>query len=179
VGRQLSQWLIFINLTYLTFQTLPTWLRSEVGTRLNKGLDKTMVTRIGRFLIVGVTATGINMASMFILMEYLFSNGDMQYNAANFLSMSIGVFAAFTMNRHWTWRDVSTNRKTGIWRQFLLYCAAAGAGLILRIILFALLNHLAPIHYLVNVIIGIGAAAFLDFILYNRYVFRASHQKGA
>ena len=96
----------------------------------------------------------------------------LQRNIANFLAILVGITTAFALNRKWTWHDSKKELGIALFQQYLLYCGAATAGALLRIVLFAFLDYFTALYYLINVVIGIGAAAILDFALYNRYVFR-------
>ncbi len=55
--------------------------------------------------------------------------------------------------------------------QFFLFNLAALAGILIRIVLFALLD-LTGLYYPINVALDIGVAAVIDFILYDKIVFR-------
>ena len=133
------------------------------------------IKKIFRFIVVGALAAAVNIAAMYILTASLHMDGTIQRNLANFLAMLMGVTTAFILNRQWTWEDSPKKAGTGLVYQYFAYCTSAGAGAILRIVLFAALDYLTSVHYLFNVMIGIGAAAFLDFFLYNKFVFASQN----
>lgn len=55
--------------------------------------------------------------------------------------------------------------------QFVSFNFAAVAGIFIRVIVFAILEKIG-VFYLLSVAIGIGLAAIVDFILYDKIVFR-------
>ena len=130
-----------------------------------------LIKKMVRFFGVGIIAAVVNITAMYLLAAQFQMIYAVQRNLANFLAMLAGVTVAFMLNRHWTWDESAKKAGKGLLYQFFLYCASAGAGAFLRVLLFVALDFLTPIHYLVNVAIGIGAAALLDFFLYNKYVF--------
>lgn len=135
--------------------------------------EVTAIQKALRFVVVGAVAAIINLVAMFLFAMQIGDNWAWQRNLSNFIALVIGTTVAFLLNRCWTWDDSPKKKGKNLFYQYLLYCSSAGLGAILRICLFAVLDSLTSVHYLVNVMIGIGAAAVLDFFLYSKFVFRS------
>jgi putative flippase GtrA len=71
----------------------------------------------------------------------------------------------------WTWKDVPKKQGKSLLGQFISFNLALLAGIVLRVILFAVFEKWG-VFYLLNVAIGIGIAASVGFILYDKLVFR-------
>jgi len=127
--------------------------------------------RVKKFLIVGGSAAVVNLGAMSLLVELLGFEGYYLKNLANILSMEVSILYAFIFNRKWTWKDAAKKEGKKLISQFVLYNFAVLIGISIRIVLFALLE-LTGLYYLFNVAIGIGVAAIVDYMLYDKFVFR-------
>jgi putative flippase GtrA len=129
------------------------------------------VIRVVRFCVVGGIAAVINLAVMYGFVDVMAFDTFVLRNIANGLSLACGMSAAFILNRAWTWSDAKRETGIALVRQFLMFCSSAALGIALRIGTFALMDYFWGIPYLINVTLGIGLAASVDFILYDRIVF--------
>ena len=127
--------------------------------------------RIQKFVVVGISAAAINLGSMVIFVELFGFEEYLLKNLANAISMEISIVCAFACNRLWTWYDAPKKTGKKLVGQFLIFNLAVLTGVLVRIGLFALFE-LYGLYYLINVCLGIGVAAVLDFILYDKIVFR-------
>ena len=127
--------------------------------------------RVSKFILVGGTAAVVNLVLMAIFLEALHFKSYFLKNVANIISMEIGIIYAFICNRLWTWYDAPRKAGRQLLGQFLIFHLAVFAGVLLRIGLFAFFE-LYGLYYLLNVSFGIGIAAVLNFILYDRIVFK-------
>ena len=127
--------------------------------------------RASRFAVVGGIAAAVNLVAVWSLISFFFAEQVIYRNLANILALFFGVTTAFFLNRKWTWQDSPQFCGFALFRQYLIYCISASIGGMVRIVLFAWLDYLDVVHYLINVTIGIGVAAIIDFLLYNRFVF--------
>jgi len=127
--------------------------------------------RVIRFLIVGTSAAIVNIALMIFFVELLSFKTYILKNIANVLSMEVSVFYNFLLSRIWTWGDVPKKQGKGIVLQFISFNLAALTGILARVTIFALLDNLG-VYYLINDFLGIGSATVLDFILYDKLIFR-------
>jgi dolichol-phosphate mannosyltransferase len=127
--------------------------------------------RLKRFLIVGSSAAIVNFALMIFLVEALSFNTYVLKNIANVISIEVSVFYNFLLSRVWTWGDAPKRQGKGLFSQFIFFNLAALTGIIIRIIVFAVLDKLG-VFYIINVFLGIGIAAIVDFVLYDKLIFR-------
>jgi putative flippase GtrA len=127
--------------------------------------------RIMKFLIVGFSAAAVNFLLITILIELLGFKGYFFKNLANILAIEMSAVYNFSISRLWTWKDAPRKRGKGMIGQFISFNLALLAGIVIRIILFAVLEKWG-VFYLLNVGLGIGIAACINFILYDRFVFK-------
>ena len=135
--------------------------------------------RIMKFLIVGCSAAIVNFLLITIFIELFGFKGYFLKNLANILAIEMSAVYNFSISRLWTWKDTPRKQGKSLVAQFISFNAALLAGIILRVILFAVFEKWG-VFYLLNVAIGIGIAACIDFILYDKFVFRRGrYQKRA
>jgi putative flippase GtrA len=127
--------------------------------------------RIMKFLIVGCSAAVVNFLLITIFIELFGFKGYFLKNLANILAIEMSAVYNFSISRLWTWKDAPKRQGKGLVGQFISFNLALLVGIVLRIIFFAVLEKWG-VFYLLNVAIGIGIAACIDFILYDRYVFK-------
>jgi putative flippase GtrA len=127
--------------------------------------------RIVKFLIVGCSATLVNFLLISLFVEILGFKSYFLKNVANISAIEVSAVYNFSISRLWTWRDAARKQGKGLVAQFISFNLALVAGIVLRIILFAVLEKWG-VFYILNVAIGIGLAAGIDFVLYDRLVFK-------
>ena len=133
--------------------------------------------RIKRFLIVGLSAAIANFLIISLFIELLGFNSYFLKNLANLLAIEISAVYNFCISRLWTWRDAPRKHGPNLVPQFLSFNLALLAGIVIRVILFAVLEK-CGVFYLLNVALGIAVAAGIDFVLYDKLVFRRErHQE--
>lgn len=130
-----------------------------------------LTDRVKKFLIVGSSAAVVNFILMIIFVELFLFKTYFLKNLANILSMEISIFYNFLFSCLWTWGDAPKRSGKGLIAQFASFNLAALTGVSIRIIVFAILEKFG-IFYLLNLAIGIGLAATVDFILYDKLIFR-------
>jgi len=133
--------------------------------------------RIKRFLIVGLSAAIVNFLIISLFIELLGFKSYFLKNLANLLAIEISAVYNFCISRLWTWRDAPRKHGPNLVPQFLSFNLALLAGIVIRVILFAVLEK-CGVFYLLNVALGITVAAGIDFVLYDKLVFRRErHQE--
>lgn len=127
--------------------------------------------RILKFLISGCSAAIINLGLFYILVACLQFNTKLLENVGNALSMEVSIIYNFILSRFWTWNDARKEYGPKLIKQCTLFHIAVGFSIVIRLIMFPILQFFG-VHYLVNAIVGIGTAAIVNYILYDRIVFR-------
>lgn len=138
---------------------------------LNRYISKRLKNRIRNFVIIGGLAAIVNLGTMIFFVEVFGFKGYYQKNAANIITMEISIIFNFIFQRQWTWKEAPKKHGKGLFLQFCMFNGSAIAGVLMRTVLFAILEFLG-VFYLINVTFGIIAAATLDFILYDKIVFK-------
>ena len=127
--------------------------------------------RIRKFLIVGFSAAIVNFLLISFFIEIMGFKSYFLKNLANILAIEISAVYNFSISRLWTWRDAPRKQGKSLVAQFISFNLALLTGIVIRVISFAVFEKWG-IFYLLNVAIGIGIAAGIDFILYDKLVFR-------
>lgn len=107
---------------------------------------------------------------MYLLVSELGLNTKALENIANAISMEISVVYMFFLSRNWTWNDTQKFYGAKLLKQMISFHLAVGFSLLLRLILFPLIQVLG-IHYIINTITGIGVGAIINYVLYDRIIF--------
>jgi dolichol-phosphate mannosyltransferase len=129
--------------------------------------------RVRKFLLVGASAALVNLSVMVFFVEVLGFKTYLLKNLANVLSIEISIIFNFALSRAWTWGDVPAKKGRNLAGQCVSFHAANLIGLITRAVLFAVLES-AGVYYILNMILGVGIAASMSFVLYDRIVFKRS-----
>ncbi|HON55486.1 MAG TPA: GtrA family protein [bacterium] len=146
--------------------------------------------KLAKFVIVGGLSFIVNFISYYLYFVFLyiihfgFNNiGNFQEfkdfvnsqyihkDISNILSIEISVLVNFILSRNWTWRHIEKHYGRLLWWQCLKFHLAIVPGMIVRAILFSILNHIYRIHDVLNIIIGVLIAMVLNYILYDKLVF--------
>ena len=139
-------------------------------------LDRALLDRVKKFLVVGVSALAVQLCLMTAFVEGTGCTAHLFMNLGNLITGEMALIYAFFLNRNWTWKVLPSQRERSLLRQLALYHAANGLGLVLRLALFAVLD-IAGVHYTINLITSVGIVSVLSFGMYNKFVFakQANH----
>jgi dolichol-phosphate mannosyltransferase len=130
-----------------------------------------LTDRVKRFLIIGSSAAFVNFLLMILFVEVFWFKTYFLKNLANASSIEISVFYNFLLSRLWTWVDAPKKQGKSLIAQFVSFNLAALTGLGIRVFVFAILEKWG-VFYLLNVALGIGLAATVDFLLYDKLIFK-------
>lgn len=137
------------------------------------------VARVGaKFLIVGGISTLIEVTAFNVL---LFAAG-WDLVPAKIAASLIALINAYFGNREWAFKHRERRQRTDEIVRFLvvnLLCTALGAGLVwLGVEAAGIILNRQPGPYVTNVVnlVSIVVVVFARFLLYNRFVFRASQK---
>lgn len=126
--------------------------------------------RLFPFLVVGGSAFILNWG-LFKLLRLAGLSTPFLINLALALSIEVSILYNFTLQYHWTWRDSERLRGRALFLKGLTFHGAVGAGALARLLLFPL-GQLFQLQDDLNFVIGVAAATVLDFVLYDKVVFR-------
>jgi dolichol-phosphate mannosyltransferase len=132
--------------------------------------------RFWKFAMVGASGVLVNMATLFVLAEYV--NADLVI--AWMFAVGVSILSNFLLNNAFTWRDVRhSSRIHFLLRGALAYpVAIAGIGANFAVY-YPLLKYVTEAfpYYLIFNFMGILAATAVNFILSSRLVFKPSLPK--
>lgn len=125
--------------------------------------------KIIRYFISGSTAALVNIAVLFICVEYL----HIWYIAGTCIAFVFGLTTSYTLQKFWTFKD---NSREDMHMQFLWFTAFAIIMLGLNAFLMYVLVDRAHLWYILAQAISIALIAFLNFTFFNRVLFNQSKQ---
>ncbi len=127
--------------------------------------------RILLFLVGGGSAAVVNLVLAYVGVDLLGLNSDLQQNYVNIVAMEISLIYSFLIYRAFVWRIKTWDTAQIFLRQLPLYHLSAGTGILIRVLLFPLLQ-LLDVHYLLNVALGILVGAAVNYVLTDNFVFK-------
>lgn len=123
-----------------------------------------------RFLLGGGVAALFNLLLITVLIEHFGFDTPWLRNVANIVAIELSLLLSFVIYRKWVWPGGSRRLKSLLFRQLPLYHLAAGLAVLLRVLLFPLLDHWR-VSYAVNTLVGILLSAAINYVLSDRLVF--------
>ena len=126
--------------------------------------------RILPFIVIGGTAFFINWG-LFKLFRMAGMTSRVQVNLALAVSMEISILYNFALQYRWTWKDTDRLRGWSFLARVAAFHGAVGVGALLRLILFPI-GQLIDLQDDLNFVIGVAAATLIDFVLYDKVVFK-------
>ena len=137
-----------------------------------------MLSRLIKFGIVGLSGVAVNCCTLFICKEYIFEtinvNGfDLSLNISIFFAMSLSIINNFTFNYLWTWKDrVIHNKKFSVLTvKFSKYLFASSGAILIQ---FIGINTLVKMNfnYIVASLITIAIGSLINFLINNYWTFK-------
>jgi dolichol-phosphate mannosyltransferase len=132
-------------------------------------------TRVLRFLLGGGLAAFFNLALIALLIEHFGFDTPLLRSVANIIAIEASLLFSFVVYRTWVWPGGDWSIKEVLLRQLPLYHLSAGAAVLLRLLLFPVLDHLG-VSYGVNTLIGVLLSASLNYVISDRLVFKSRDQ---
>ncbi|MBI4087897.1 glycosyltransferase [Candidatus Kaiserbacteria bacterium] len=131
------------------------------------GLSKIFgsILRLGRFLISGGIATGVNLLALYVLVHVL----EMWYLTSSIIAFFVGFIASFTLQKFWTFKD---RRRDVMRKQLVIYLAIVLVNLILNTALVYIFVEYGKLWPLVAQALAALIIAFEGFFAYKYFVFR-------
>jgi dolichol-phosphate mannosyltransferase len=127
--------------------------------------------RILLFLVGGGSAAIVNLVLAYIGVDLLGFSSELQQNYVNLVAMEISLVYSFFVYRAFVWRIKTWDKAQILLRQLPLYHLSAGAAVVVRTLLFPLLQLLG-VHYLSNIALGILVGAAMNYVLIDNFVFK-------
>lgn len=139
-----------------------------------------MPLRFLKYSIVGASGVLINLGSLYLARNYLFSRVDgdvfgfdLRLNLSLITAIFFSIVSNFLLNKKWTWADKNFKKH----RQFsfannlfLKYLAACSVSISMQLIVTNLLV-LWGIQYIISNFIAIGSAAVFGYLINHKITF--------
>ncbi|PSM46493.1 glycosyl transferase [Chroococcidiopsis sp. CCALA 051] len=134
-------------------------------------MQKIFQQRTVKFFIGGGIAAALNVWLISLLIDRLGFHTPELRNIANAISMEVSLLFSFFIYRIWVWTGGDWRLEKVLWRQLPLYHISASSSIIIRLILFPILDwlSLSPQN---NTLIGVLLGAILNYIISDRLVFQ-------
>lgn len=132
--------------------------------------------RILLFLVGGGSAAIVNLVLAYIGVDLLGFSSELQQNYVNLVAMEISLVYSFFVYRAFVWRIKTWDKAQILLRQLPLYHLSAGAAVVVRTLLFPLLQLLG-VYYLSNIALGILVGAAMNYVLIDNFVFKDAISK--
>ncbi len=127
--------------------------------------------RILLFFVGGGSAAVANLALVYVGVDLLGLSSELQQNYVNLVAMEISLVYSFFVYRAFVWRVKTWEADRIFLRELPIYHLSAGTGILVRALLFPLLQLLG-MHYLPNVALGIVVGAAANYVLTDSFVFK-------
>jgi putative flippase GtrA len=128
-----------------------------------------------KYIIVGLANTAIDFGILFLLVHF-----GVDKIIANYISTSIALIFIFFVNRSFTFKSTSDNKK----KQFLLFIVVTLFGLwVLQPIVITLVSHIisslfsSALVLFIAKVIATGVSLDWNYIFYSRIVFKKAEEK--
>lgn len=93
-------------------------------------------------------------------------------NIANFIALILSILFAFFLHRAWTWKDCAFEKGYRLFRQLILFYSSNTLAILIRTVCFAFFDYFFKLNYVLNVAIGIGIASLINYIVYDKAIFK-------
>ncbi len=139
------------------------------------GTWRTTAVRWLKFNTVGAIGIAVQLAALALLKSGL----HLDYLLATALAVETAVVHNFLWHERYTWADRVEITWRESWARFLRFNLTTGAFSIFgNVALMTLLAGVAHLHYLVANMITIALCSLVNFLVSDRFVFRAKRRRG-
>ncbi len=124
-----------------------------------------------KYLIFGLLVACSQFISIYLIVEIFGLNSIQEQNIANIISILISFAVAFVIHSNLTWRYKYTS-VFKIIQKIILFYLFSSISLIIRFILFFFLATYFGMDYQLNTLIGIFVAIMINFVGYDKWLFK-------
>jgi dolichol-phosphate mannosyltransferase len=144
---------------------------------INEKVNKRSVlflSKVGRYYTVGISGLIINYIVSFLLANDVANSirllSNVWYLEASIIGAAISSTSNFFLNKYWTFEDKRFDVRSTA-RQYLSFIGVSAIGLIIQIaLLYYMVENLIP--YRISLIVAIGIATTINFILNKKFTFK-------
>ncbi|AWB10369.1 Putative flippase GtrA (transmembrane translocase of bactoprenol-linked glucose) [Thermodesulfobium acidiphilum] len=142
---------------------------------LELNADKVFLThkeRVIRFILIGLISAAFNFLLIYVFIDLFRMNSTLLKNISNFIALILSILFAFFLHRAWTWRDCVFEKGYKLLKQLILFYSSNTLAIVIRTVSFAFFDYFFKLNYILNVAIGIGIASLLNYVVYDRAIFK-------
>lgn len=119
--------------------------------------------KLFRYIVSGGSAAVVDLFALHIFVRYL----NMWYVLAAILAFLIAFGVSFTLQKFWTFKDISKK----VTSQATIYFIVSSINLGINTLLMYIFVDYAHIHYLLSQIIASGILAISSYFIYSGFIF--------
>jgi glycosyltransferase involved in cell wall biosynthesis len=123
-----------------------------------------------RYAVNGLVVALSQFLAMVILVGLLGFRSNLGQNISNIISIEFSILVAFFLHFHFSWRNKYLN-VSDFFKKIFNFHIVSAVTVIVRVVLFYLLLNLG-MEYKLNTLIGMIIAVLINFIGYDKFVFR-------
>jgi dolichol-phosphate mannosyltransferase len=124
----------------------------------------------GRFLIVGLLGTLVNLAVLWLLVE-----AGLPQLLASALATEAAIISNFIWNDRWTFGANLTHHRISLPVRFARFQGVTIVTALLTLGLFALFNRVAHLPYLLAQFVAIGITTIANYMINSRFTWQLAH----
>lgn len=141
---------------------------------LRERIESLFNRKVSRYIACGAITASFNLGLLVLVIEGFGIETTLGRTVANFVCTEISVLFSFFVYKIFVWRDIRWAPRDLLAHQLPIYHASVATAFIVRtLIVFPLLDA-NGIHYTINLVIGIAISAVVNFLISDRFVFRAA-----
>jgi len=121
--------------------------------------------KVFKFGIVGLTGIGVNLAILFLLVEYAYLNKDL----SSAIATEVAILSNFIWNDLWTFHADENSRYSSRWHRLVAFNIVSAGGAVINVGIFILLTNWLSVYYIAAQFIGILIAFIWNFMINRRF----------
>jgi dolichol-phosphate mannosyltransferase len=130
--------------------------------------------RVFKFGIVGISGIVVNLAILFVLVEFFsteipFLGRDIYKELASAVAIEVSILNNFVWNDVWTFSSSPARKATSLWQRLVAFNAVSVGGAVINLGIFTVLNGWFSVWYMAAQFIGILVGFFWNFLVNRRF----------
>lgn len=133
--------------------------------------NNSRIAHLVKYFVFGIIVALSQYLSIYLMVEHLGFDNPEQEVIANVIAILISFAVAFFIHSEITWRYKYKSVLERIWKFILFYLVSSGS-LLVRMLVYNILLNQYGVSYHINTLIGIIIAILLNFLGYDKIVFK-------
>lgn len=132
------------------------------------------IAKLSKYAVSGAISATVQIVSLTYLVEELALNSGIMKSTSNFISIFLSLLTAFILHSKFTWRYRFTSL-VDVGKKLFVFLGISSLTVIIRLFLFEI-GDSAEMQYQLNALLGIMVIVVLNFLGYDKLVFRNSRK---